>query len=193
MATINLLPWREERRQEKKREFLLILGATAVVAALVVFLVHTALASQINSQNRRNQYLQEQITQLDKEIREIKELDKQRQELISRMDIIQKLQKSRPEVVHLFDELVRTVPEGVHLMSWERKGKQLSFKGQAESNPRVSEFLRKIDASDWMKYKDLKEVVAAKGKGIPTRAFVLDLEQDSPSEEELEQNNGGAK
>ncbi len=193
MATINLLPWREERRQEKKREFLLILGATAMVAALVVFLVHTALASQINSQNRRNQFLEEQITQLDKEIREIKELDKQRQELISRMDIIQKLQKSRPEVVHLFDELVRTVPEGVHLMSWERRGKQLSFRGQAESNPRVSEFLRKIDASDWMKYKDLKEVVAAKGKGIPTRAFVLDLEQAAPSEEELEQNNGGAK
>ncbi|MHC9511506.1 PilN domain-containing protein [Kangiella sp. M94] len=179
MAHINLLDWREELRQERQKEFFITLFLMAILAGLIWFLVHTVMASRIESQQARNQFLETELRQLDRQIQEINKLEKQREELIKRMDLIQGLQQSRPEVVRMFDELVHVVPEGINLTTWERKGNNLTFTGQAETNPRISEFMRKMDAAERLHTKALRDV-SKDSKGMPSQKFVLDAEQKTP-------------
>jgi type IV pilus assembly protein PilN len=150
MAKINLLPWREELRKQKLREFGFLAGGSAVIAGLIVLLAHLHVSGLIDDQNQRNAFLEQEIAVLEKRIGEINELERLKADLLARMNVIQELQRSRPESVHLMDELVRTLPEGVHLETFTQKDKSLTMKGVAQSNARVSDYMRNIDGSDWL-------------------------------------------
>jgi type IV pilus assembly protein PilN len=150
MAHINLLPWREELRKQRQKEFVTMAGLAVLFAAAIWGLVHMQMDNRINAQNQRNAYLEQQIKVLDGKIARIQELEKTRANLLARMNIIQQLQSSRPESVHLMDQLVRTLPDGVHLTSIKQAGAALTLVGQAQSNARVSAYMRNIDGSEWM-------------------------------------------
>ncbi len=158
MANINLLPWREELRSKRQREFLTLLGAGALLTALAMLYVHFFINGLIDDQNSRNSFLRQEIAIVDKAIKEIDALEETKEKLLARMEIIQRLQTSRPEIVHLFDELVETVPEGVYLTKLEQKGPTLRLTGRAESNARVSAYMRNIDTSPWIGESDLKVI-----------------------------------
>jgi type IV pilus assembly protein PilN len=162
MPRINLLPHREQERQRRRREFL-VAGVAAFLAGAVVAggakLVYT---SWIDSQNAKNLLLKKEIVKLDAEIADIQDLENRKQRLVARMDIIEKLQRKRPEIVHQFDELVRTVPEGVYLTSIKQTGNKLELKGVAQSSTRVSTLMRNIDSSVWMDNPELQVVETAK-------------------------------
>ena len=160
MANINLLPWRERQREERKQQFLVTLAITAGVAALILFGVDRVLVSQISNQTARNQYLSEQIVLLDKEIAEIRQLQQQKKDLTARMAVIQDLQGTRPVIVRLFDELVRTLPEGIYYDTITRTESAISIIGIAESNSRVSALMRALDESEWFADPDLRQVTA---------------------------------
>jgi type IV pilus assembly protein PilN len=149
MAHINLLPWREELRKQKQREFGLMAVGAVVIAGLVVLLSHLHVDGLINDQEQRNAFLQAEITVLNKRIGRIKELEAMKQDLLARMTVIQELQSSRPESVHLLDELVRTLPDGVYLTKFTQKDRRLAMNGAAQSNARVSDYMRNIDSSEW--------------------------------------------
>jgi len=150
MPRINLLPWREAERKRKRQEFLLSLGAALATAGLVILLGHWQMSSAIQHQRDRNDYLTREIAALDKQIEEINGLDAQKRRLLARMEIIETLQRSRPEIVHVFDELVRVLPEGVYLTYLKQTGTRFELRGVAQSSTRVSSFMRKIDASEWL-------------------------------------------
>jgi len=158
MAKINLLPWREERREQMRQEFFVMLGMAAGAALLVALVFHLVLSSAIDAQNDRNEYLKRNIADLDKKLVEIRELGKRRSELIDRMKVIQDLQGNRPVIVRIFDELVRTMPDGVYYRNVTRSGNTITIAGTAESNNRVSSLMRKLDASDWFTNPNLKGV-----------------------------------
>ena len=149
MARINLLPWREELRKQKQREFGIMAGSAVVVAGLIVLLSHLHVDGMINNQNQRNAFLQNEIAVLNKRIGRIKELEAMKQDLLARMNVIQELQSSRPESVHLLDELVRTLPDGVYLNRFVQRDRGLTMDGAAQSNARVSDYMRNIDSSEW--------------------------------------------
>ena len=149
MARINLLPWREELRKQKQREFGIMAGSAVVVAGLIVLLSHLHVDGMINNQNERNAFLQNEITVLNKRIGRIQELEAMKQDLLARMNVIQELQSSRPESVHLLDELVRTLPDGVYLNRFVQRDRGLTMDGAAQSNARVSDYMRNIDSSEW--------------------------------------------
>ena len=149
MAKINLLPWREELRKQKQREFGIMAGGSAIIAALIVLLAHLHISGLIDNQNQRNAFLEKEIDILDQRIGRIKELEQLKANLLARMNVIQELQSSRPESVHLLDELVRTLPEGVYLNKFAQRNRGLTMNGIAQSNARVSDYMRNIDGSEW--------------------------------------------
>jgi type IV pilus assembly protein PilN len=149
MAHINLLPWREELRKQKQREFGLMAVGGVVIAGLIVLLSHLHVDGMINDQNQRNAFLQNEITILNERIGRIQQLEAMKQDLLARMNVIQELQSSRPESVHLLDELVRTLPEGVYLNKFSQRDRGLTMNGIAQSNARVSDYMRNIDNSEW--------------------------------------------
>lgn len=173
MAKINLLPWREERRKQREREFYALLGVAFAAAAIVSFAVVSYFSGQIEGQQARNAYLETQIKEMDSKIKEIQDLEKTRTKLLQRKQAIEELQANRSQMVHLFDDLVRTIPDGVRLESIKQNGDQLSLIGQAESNARVSNYMRNLEASTWMTSPDL-EIVEAKGASKRNRySFTL--------------------
>ncbi len=178
MPRINLLPWREEQRRERKLHFLVALGAATVVAAVVAFAAYLMMDSMVNAQQHRNDQLRAQIKELDKQIEEINALESAKQKFIARMEIIEKLQRSRPEIVHLFDEIVRTLPDGTYLTGIKQSDHKLTFEGVAQSSTRVSSFMRNIDASEWLKNPELEVVETKKGEGTGS-SFKLFAEQVS--------------
>jgi type IV pilus assembly protein PilN len=149
MAHINLLPWREELRKHKQREFGIMAVGTVVIAGLIVLLSHLHVDGMINDQNQRNAFLQNEIAVLNKRIGKIQELEAMKLDLLARMNVIQELQSSRPESVHLLDELVRTLPDGVYLNKFSQRDRGLTMEGAAQSNARVSDYMRNIDSSEW--------------------------------------------
>jgi type IV pilus assembly protein PilN len=150
MPRINLLPWRDAERKRKRQEFYLSLGAAVATAALVTLLGRWQMSAAIADQQERNQILTEEIAQLDKQIQEILGLENQKRKLLARMEIIETLQRSRPEIVHVFDEIVRTMPEGVYLTYLKQSGTRIEMRGVAQSSTRVSAFMRNIDGSEWL-------------------------------------------
>ena len=184
MANINLLPWREARRQERKKQFLIGLGATLAGAALSALLGGLAVNSQIDSQQSRNQYLRTQIALLDQEVVEIRDLQRKRNQLIERIRVIQALQGNRPVIVRLLDQLVRTVPDGVFYTSLQTKENVVSLEGVAESNNRVSSLMRRLDASDWLENPNLDAVQAAPDYGEQATTFKLTVNLQLPQDEE---------
>ena len=177
MPRINLLPHREEARQLKRREFYIALGA-AVVAGIVVALGGKLMySSWTNDQNAKNDLLKREIVKLDSQITDILDLENRKQRLLARMDIIDRLQRSRPEIVHLFDELVKTVPEGVYLTSITQSGsppnKKIELHGIAQSSTRVSTYMRNIDASSRLANPELQVVEAAPNSPTGGSSFTL--------------------
>ena len=178
MPRINLLPWRDEERKERKLAFFVAIGGATVAAGVVAFAGYLMLNSMIESQVSRNERLRAEIRQLDKQIEEINNLESSKQKFIARMEIIEKLQRSRPEIVHLFDEIVKQLPEGVYLTAVKQTEKRLRFDGVAQSSTRVSTFMRNIDASEWMRGADL-EIVQSAGGATPGQSFTLYADQVS--------------
>jgi type IV pilus assembly protein PilN len=163
MPRINLLPWRAELRQKRKKEFLVALMGAVIVGAGLVYVSKLTVQGWTSAQRGRNEILKSEITVLDKQIEEIKGLKSQRERLLARMRVIDQLQRSRPEVVHLFDEIVKAVPEGVNLTDIAQAGQRIELRGVAQSSTRVSALMRNIDSSHWMKDPslDVVETVAA--------------------------------
>jgi len=165
MPRINLLPWRDELREQRRNQFYMSLGAAAATAGLVVLAANMTFSSVIDHQNDRNRMLQNEIDALNIRIEEILSLEDQKDRLLARMEIIEQLQRSRPGIVHVFEELVETLPNGVYLNSVKQSGPRIELVGAAESNTRVSALMRNIDGSDWLTKPDL-EVVEVKASRL---------------------------
>ena len=158
MPRINLLPWRAEQRQRRKKEFLVALAGSLIVAVGVVYLSKLTVQGWTSNQQARNEVLKSEIKALDAQIAQISGLESQRDRLVARMQVITQLQRSRPEVVHLFDELVSAMPEGVYLTEVQQQGTRIQVKGNAQSSTRVSALMRNIDDSAWLKGPGLEGV-----------------------------------
>jgi len=157
MAKINLLPWRAERRKQREREFYMMLGAALVAGVLFVLLWIFWMDARIENQDGRNAYLKDQIKQLDGKLEKIKDLEKTKANLLARKQIIEQLQASRTQMVHLFDELVKTIPDGVRLNTLKQTGDTLTLEGTAQSNASVANYMRNLDASQYLTHSDLKK------------------------------------
>ena len=180
MARINLLPWRAELRRQRRTEFLTIVGICAGVAVAIWGAVHFHYKERIEFQKERNAYLSAEIAKLDKQIKEIQELEKEKQRLIARMKAIESLQTSRPLVVHLFDEMVTSLPEGVYLKQISQNGTTIEVRGVAESNARVSSFMRNIEKSEWLKNPKLEIIQTTDESNRRISDFTLKAEQIIP-------------
>ena len=182
MARINLLPWREERREERRKRFLLALTGVIVGSVGAVFIADQVISAAIDRQVARNDYIGKQIAVVDERIKQISELKAHRQQLVERMRIIQDLQGNRQISGRIFDQLARTLPDGVYFTSVKLSGKTLSISGAAESNNRVSELMRNLDASDWFDAPSLNEVKATTaGQVDQANVFQLTVRQTQPA------------
>jgi type IV pilus assembly protein PilN len=177
MPAINLLPWREAERKKRQRDFGVAMGGAVVAAIAVVMLTMFAFSQMISAQEGRNVRLTTEIAELDKSIQEIEGLERQKERLLARMDIIEQLQKSRPEIVHLFDELVRQLPEGVYLTGMKQTGSRVEIRGVAQSSTRVSALMRQIDASEWMTDPEVERVETKQSGASRQSEFVVYLKQ----------------
>ena len=182
MAKINLLPWRAERRKQRQQEFLTMLGVASAAAVLISLLIVMYYNGQIDGQNNRNQYLTDQIASLDKQIVEIAELDKKKAGLLKRKQVIEELQASRSQMVHLFDELARTIADGTQITSIQQNGAEMNLLGRAQSNARVSTYMRNLDVSGWMGNPDLS-IIELRGSdpGLPNE-FSLKVQLKNPND-----------
>jgi type IV pilus assembly protein PilN len=172
MPSINLLPWRADLRKRRQKEFLIGLAGAIGLAVLIGLLAHFTVSTMIDAQQAKNDLLKSEIAQLDKQIEEIIALEEQKARMVARMEVIEKLQKSRPEVVKLFDEMVSTLPEGVYLTAVKQSDRRLEFNGIAQSSTRVSAFMRNIDGSEVLSKPDLKVIeTGAPGAGSKFTLF----------------------
>ncbi len=181
MARINLLPWRAEIRKQKQKDFIsaILLGVSLTIALML--LVHFNIASRIDYQGERNRYLDSEIAILDKRIKEIQDLEAKKRRLLARMEVIQQLQASRPEIVHLFEELGGTVPEGIYLSDLTQADRNITVNGMAQSNARVSTYMRNLESSAWLKSPVLN-IIEAKADPKDTKKqhpnkFTLQVKQ----------------
>ncbi|MCF7223339.1 PilN domain-containing protein [Marilutibacter chinensis] len=190
MARINLLPWRAERRKQRQKEFGVMAGLSALAAVALSFMIVSFYNGQISGQNVRNDFLKDRIAEVDKQIAEIEELDKKKAKLLARKEVIEQLQANRSQMVHLFDSLVRTIPDGVILTSIKQDDKTLSLTGRSQSNSRVSTYMRNLEGSGWMTKPDLS-IIEAKGedKGLPYE-FSLQVTLANPNAPKDEDGDG---
>ena len=181
MARINLLPWRAELRKQQQKDFLAAILLSLVVTLAAFLLVRTHIASRIDYQAQRNQFLESEIAIVDKKIKEIQDLEAKKKRLLSKMEIIQQLQSSRPEIVHLFDEIARTLPEGVQLTDLIQTDKSLTVNGYAQSNSRVSAYMRNLESSRWLKAPVLTIIESKNDKESKKgrSRFTLEIKQGS--------------
>lgn len=183
MPRINLLPWREAERKKRQRDFGVAMAGGVVAASLCVLGAMFVYSQMIANQLDRNQRLNDEIVELEKSITEIDGLERQKERLLARMDIIEQLQKSRPEIVHLFDEIARQLPEGVYLNGLKQTGTSVEVRGVAQSSTRVSALMRQIDSSEWMKDPEVERVETTTSGASRQAEFVVNLKQVSAKEE----------
>jgi len=182
MPSINLLPWRADLRKRRQKEFLIGLAGAVGLAVVIGLLAHFTVSTMIDAQQAKNDLLKSEITKLDKQIEEIIALEEEKARMVARMEVIEKLQKSRPEVVKLFDDMVSTLPEGVYLTSVNQNARSLEFNGIAQSSTRVSAFMRNIDAAEVLGNPELKVIeTGAPGTGSK---FTLFAKLKTPAGEE---------
>jgi type IV pilus assembly protein PilN len=179
MPRINLIPWREAERKRKRQEFGVGALGAVVVAALITFMVYLQMGAAIDDQKERNQYLTDEIAKLDKQITEILALEEEKRRLKARIDVIEKLELSRPEIVHIFDQLVRTIPDGINLTSVKQTDRKLQLKGLAQSSTRVASYMRNIEASEWLTDPAL-DILETKGATEGSSEFTLNATQENP-------------
>jgi type IV pilus assembly protein PilN len=184
MAHINLLPWRAERRKQREREFYMQLAAAFVAALGVLLLWGFWMGQRVDNQNERNTYLQTEITNLDVRIAKIKDLEQVRAHLLARKQIIEQLQADRSQMVHLFDELVKTIPASARLSGLKQSGQDLSLDGVAQSNASVAEYMRNIEASQWMGHADLRKTENSHDASRMPYTFGLDVALSRPKADE---------
>jgi type IV pilus assembly protein PilN len=180
MAKINLLPWRQVYREEKKREFLGIIFGVGLVAVFGAYLWVSSVESAIENQNARNQLLNQEIAKLDAQVKEISEIKKVRDDLLARIKVITDLEGTRPVIVRYFDELARAIPDGVWITSVDRKGNVMTIEGVAESYNRVASFMRNLESSDWYASPNLSSVQAAPDEGEDASTFKMTVETSAP-------------
>ena len=181
MARINLLPWRDELRKERQKQFQISAVLAAFLMLAIIALVHFRMGAIADNQQSRNAYLEKEIKVLNKRIKQIKDLEKSKARLLARMDIIQQLQGSRPQVVHVFDELVTTLPDGVYLTNIKNSGAGITLNGVAQSNARVSSYMRKVDNAEWLANPRLNVIETKARKGQRISKFALKVRQTSPA------------
>ena len=187
MPRINLLPWREAERKKRQRDFGIAAGGALIGAVAVVMLTMFVYNQMIDNQRARNDRLKVEIAELEKSIAEIDGLERQKERLLARMEIIDELQKSRPEIVHLFDEITRQLPEGVYLTGLKQTGSRVEIRGAAQSSTRVSALMRQIDASEWLDDPEVERVETRQSGSSRQSDFVVYLKQKREgSEEEME-------
>jgi len=182
MAKINLLPWREAYRKEKKEQFLAIVGGVVLLSGLIAYLWVVSVQSSIENQEARNRLLENEIVILDKQVKEIADLKKVRDDLLARIKIIQDLQGTRPLIVRYFDDFARSIPDGVFVNMVARVGNVVSIEGIAESYNRVATFMRNLEASDWFSGPNLTSVVAVPAEGEQAQSFKMTVNTSSPNE-----------
>ncbi len=188
MPRINLLPWREAQRKELRTEFVIMLAIVALCSAVIWGLWHYYYVQLIEVQNSRIAYIESSIVVVDKKIEEIKQLEKEKEQLLARMRAIEELQSNRPLIVRLFDELVSILPEGITLTGITQKGNDITIDGLAQSNARVSSLMQQLESSDWLKKPNLKIIKESTvGGDRPTNSFSLDFNQDVPTATEEEE------
>lgn len=199
MAKINLLPWRAERRAQRQREFYSMLGLAAAAGLVLSFLIWFYYSQQISGQNTRNQFLQGEITKVEGKIKEIEVLDKQKDRLLARKKVIEELQANRSQMVHLFDSLVRTIPDGVALAGIKQEGDILTLEGRSQSNARVSTYMRNLESSGWMTNPDLSIIEAKAEEKAPALSsdsrslpYVFTLKVKLANPNQADQKNGAA-
>ena len=192
MATrINLLPWREIRRQEQDRQLLSVSIGAWVLMGLMVFYAAYDMNGRLDYQNRRNDYLRTQIAKLDKQIHEINKIKERKQALLARMDIIQQLQRDRTQTVHVFDDLVRKLPKGVYLTGLAKRNKGITLRGMAQSNARVSHLMNNLDSSAWFTNPDLDIVNARQEGGERVSQFTLRVRERKATVAQANSAKGG--
>lgn len=184
MSKINLLPWREQLRKQKQQEFFAVAGLVAIVAAVIIGIVHFYHVQLIDAQEMRNTFLQNQIQVLDRRIEEIQKLEQEKQRLLDRMRAIEELQANRPLIVRLFDELIDSLPEGVSITQVNQSENQVTINGEAESNARVSSFMRNLESSEWLQNPQLDIIQARNESGTRISQFTLRFQQIVPQSDE---------
>lgn len=185
-TTINLLPWREERRKQLQQEFVASLILAAIVGGLIFWLWKGYVDQQIADQRTRNNHIETKTSQLNKKISEIKDLKERRAELVARMEVIQNLQGNRPTIVYVFDQLARTLPNGVYYSEVKKSGELFTFAGIAESNNRISRLMRNLEESSWFNSANLQNV-SALDDGSEANSFRLTVKQSSPNNNDEEE------
>ncbi len=182
MAKINLLPWREEAKKRQIQMFGAQMAGGIAITVLLCAFYQSQITADLNHQKARNSYLNDEITKLQSELTEISELETTKSQLLDRMEIIQNLQTQRPQIVHTFKELAVSLPDGMYLQSIRQNGQKLHITGQAESNGGVSEFMRKLDSSNWLSQPAVQVIETAQSLD-DLRKFELNLKQTSPDKE----------
>lgn len=182
MAKINLLPWREAYRKEKKEQFLAVIGGVVVLSGLIAYLWIVSVESSIENQEARNHLLETEIATMEKQVKEIADLKKVRDDLLARIKIIQDLQGTRPLIVRYFDDFARSIPDGVFVTMVARQGGMVSIEGVAESYNRVATFMRNLDASDWFAGANLTSVVASPSEGEQAQSFKVSVNTSAPTD-----------
>jgi type IV pilus assembly protein PilN len=177
MTRINLLPWRETRRKEQQRQFFSIAAGAVILMGMMLLYVHLHMNSLIEGQEQRNRFLQDEIAKVEEKIAEIRALETKKQQLLARMDIIQQLQTRRPEIIHIFDELVRAVPSGMYLTGITQTGQVIVIEGAAQSNARISTLMRNLDGSDWFNDPKLDVIEADSRETARVSKFKLTVRQ----------------
>jgi type IV pilus assembly protein PilN len=190
MIRINLLPHRELKRAARRRQFNYLLVLTVITAIGIVALGQGVISSRISTQDTRNQFLQQEIVKLDKQISEIKKIREQTQALLERKQVVETLQSNRTEMVHLFDELIRVLPEGLYLKGVKQAGNTLTLSGYTQSSARVSTLMRNLEASPWFEQPALIEIKAATVNNLRANEFNLTVKQTA---QHVEENSKGVK
>lgn len=183
MARINLRPWREDLRKQKQQEFVTLVGIFVFAAALIIGMIHMYNSQLIDQQQNRNRFMEDKIAFLDKKIQEISQLEKEKQRLLDRMRAIEQLQTNRPLIVRFFDELVNSLPEGVSVRKLAQAGNNITIEGVAQSNARVSSFMRNLEASQWLANPQLDIIQATDESGTRVSNFTLRFAQVIPKAE----------
>lgn len=191
MTKVNLLDWRAQRRAQRQQRFVLMMGLGVAVAAAVFAVAFLMISNAISLQNDRNNYLKQQIADVDQKIKEIQELEKVKNNLLARMRVIEELQASRSATVHFFDELVNTLPEGVTLTSIKQSGAAVTVEGAAESNGRVSTYMKNLEASAWFDDPKLVVIKTTEGGGQRRSDFTLQVQNLTKATGQPEPNADG--